>query len=277
MSDLKAKGPTTVSRENLFRQVWEEPMSQAALKYGISGRGLAKVCDRLKVPYPSRGWWARKVAGQKVVYYQLPEPDAGTPRTTRITPFEPPPAIPTEVQEQAAAAAVKAGDVVVSKVLRCPHPMIAEWVAEHERRLQAARRDPNPWVRESVGALTPLDHRRHRILDALFKAAERQAAMVREDTRGPYLEVAGERIDFTLCEKQLQHRRPKTEDEKRRSGPNSRDWTFERMPSGRLSFTLETALTTLPQRVWVETAEQPLEDSVSKILGSRNSYPVPHA
>jgi hypothetical protein len=116
MSEPKTKGPTTVSREDLFRQVWDEPMSQAALKYGISGRGHAKACDRLKVPYPSRGWWARKAAGQKVVYYQLLEPDADTPRTTRITPLEPPPAIPVEVQQQAAEAAVRAGDVAVLKV-----------------------------------------------------------------------------------------------------------------------------------------------------------------
>ena len=44
-----------VSREELYQQVWQTPMTQLAAQYGISRRGLAKVCDRLKVPYPPRG------------------------------------------------------------------------------------------------------------------------------------------------------------------------------------------------------------------------------
>lgn len=40
-----------VTREELFRQVWETPMTRLAAKYGITGNGLAKICDRLNVPY----------------------------------------------------------------------------------------------------------------------------------------------------------------------------------------------------------------------------------
>ena len=71
-----------------------------------------------------------------------------------------------------------------------------------------------------------------------------------------------------MCEKLHQVRRPKTEDEKRSSAPTSRDWTYDRIPTGRLSFSLDTALKILPQRVWVETAEEPLEDSVGEILAA---------
>ena len=45
------KQPVTVTREELYRQVWETAMSRLAEQYGISGNGLAKICDRLKVPY----------------------------------------------------------------------------------------------------------------------------------------------------------------------------------------------------------------------------------
>jgi hypothetical protein len=41
-------------------------MMQLASEYGISGNGLAKICRKLAVPYPGRGYWARKAAGQKV-------------------------------------------------------------------------------------------------------------------------------------------------------------------------------------------------------------------
>jgi hypothetical protein len=45
-------------------------MSRLAADYGISGNGPAKICDRLKIPYPPRGYWAKKAAGQKVVQYR---------------------------------------------------------------------------------------------------------------------------------------------------------------------------------------------------------------
>jgi len=44
-----------------------------AKKYGISDVGLAKVCRKLTIPLPGRGYWARKQAGQKVSQDPLPD------------------------------------------------------------------------------------------------------------------------------------------------------------------------------------------------------------
>ena len=41
-----------VNRDEFTRQVWETPMVRLAAQYGISGKGLAKICDRLNIPYP---------------------------------------------------------------------------------------------------------------------------------------------------------------------------------------------------------------------------------
>jgi hypothetical protein len=90
MAGEGAKQPVTVSRDELYRQVWDKPMSRLAAEYGISGNGLAKVCDRLKIPYPPRGFWAKKAAGHKVVQYRLPEPGADTPDKVTIAPTPPP-------------------------------------------------------------------------------------------------------------------------------------------------------------------------------------------
>jgi hypothetical protein len=68
MSDEQPKQPVTISRDDLYVQVWEKPMMQLASRYGISGNGLAKICRKLAVPYPGRGYWARKAAGQKVMF-----------------------------------------------------------------------------------------------------------------------------------------------------------------------------------------------------------------
>lgn len=54
------------SRETLYSEAWEQPMKVLCLKYKISDVVLAKVCKKLLVPLPGRGYWAKKSAGHKV-------------------------------------------------------------------------------------------------------------------------------------------------------------------------------------------------------------------
>lgn len=62
-----------LDREALFDRVWSVPVERLAREWGLSGRGLAKACRRLRVPVPSRGYWARVAAGQRVRRPQLPK------------------------------------------------------------------------------------------------------------------------------------------------------------------------------------------------------------
>ncbi len=50
-------------REQLYRQVWEQPIQKLAKEYGISDVALSKTCRKLLVPVPGRGFWAKKAAG----------------------------------------------------------------------------------------------------------------------------------------------------------------------------------------------------------------------
>jgi len=47
------------SREELFALVWEKPTSEIAKELGISDVALSKLCRRLQVPKPPRGYWAK--------------------------------------------------------------------------------------------------------------------------------------------------------------------------------------------------------------------------
>ena len=62
----------TIKREELYEQVWSVPLSQLCEQYGLSDNGLRKVCKRLNVPVPSRGYWAKVEAGKKVKKTLLP-------------------------------------------------------------------------------------------------------------------------------------------------------------------------------------------------------------
>ena len=56
----------TVSRRELYRQVWSTAMTRLAKKYGLSDVGLAKICRKHDVPRPARGYWAKKQYGKAV-------------------------------------------------------------------------------------------------------------------------------------------------------------------------------------------------------------------
>lgn len=51
----------TFNREDLYEEVWSVPMSSLAKKYSLSDVGLAKICKKLKIPVPGRGYWAKGV------------------------------------------------------------------------------------------------------------------------------------------------------------------------------------------------------------------------
>lgn len=61
------------SRVDLYSAVWSKPMMKLAEEFGISGRGLAKLCERLRVPVPPRGYWRKVSLGQSIKKILLPE------------------------------------------------------------------------------------------------------------------------------------------------------------------------------------------------------------
>jgi len=63
----------TWNRSDLYAQVWEQPLVKIAPTYGISAVALAKVCRKLQVPLPGRGYWTKKEFGKPVEQLPLPE------------------------------------------------------------------------------------------------------------------------------------------------------------------------------------------------------------
>jgi hypothetical protein len=75
----------SIDRETLYQRVWSEPVDRLAKSWGLSGRGLGKLCARLMVPVPPRGYWARVQNGQQVPRPPLPVlPDARTRVKARV-------------------------------------------------------------------------------------------------------------------------------------------------------------------------------------------------
>lgn len=66
-----------IPREQLYEEVWSEPMTTVAERYGRSSVALAKTCERLKIPSPPRGYWQRREAGFVDPKPPLPAPGPG--------------------------------------------------------------------------------------------------------------------------------------------------------------------------------------------------------
>ena len=47
--------PIAITREELYEKVWKTPMWRLCEEFGLSGRGLGKLCERWNVPVPPRG------------------------------------------------------------------------------------------------------------------------------------------------------------------------------------------------------------------------------
>lgn len=270
------KKPVIVPREDLYKQVWEKPMQRLAAEYGISGNGLAKICDKLNVPYPSRGYWAKREAGKPVKQTPLPAQGMNTPADVRIAPTpprlppSPPPTMSPEVQESYDAAMERAKSIAVPDALRRPHAIIAAWVAERAREVAAAKRDrfrgafaPKP--------LTAVDRRRHRILDTLFKELEKRSFRVKAERYGePWLEVGRERVEFMLYERIRQVRRPVSPEQGADPLYSRQRWTQEKVPTGMLICRIKMHLAVGLTHEWSDQEDKPPEANIADIVATLN-------
>jgi AcrR family transcriptional regulator len=66
------RSPINLTRAQLYRRVWSEPIATVAATLGISGNAVTRICNRLLVPYPPRGYWARKRSGHALARPALP-------------------------------------------------------------------------------------------------------------------------------------------------------------------------------------------------------------
>ena len=68
---------TPVSREALYEEVWTDAVTVVAPRYGLSDVGLVKICKKLGIPVPPRGYWAKVKAGRLARKVPLPALPAG--------------------------------------------------------------------------------------------------------------------------------------------------------------------------------------------------------
>lgn len=209
MKNLDDADIVRLRREDLYEQVWSTPLRSLAQRYGLSDVGLAKLCKRMTVPVPGRGYWAKKAAGKPVKQVPLPPLPSNAMNVQREVQLRPRPtaeerAAPVGgVAAQAEFESKPENLIVVSNDLRSPHPLVRKTM---EALKGKARRDQvylGNWREPHLDVQVSYDmlNRALRVMDALVKAlAERgwKVALGTGDDRKSYALVLGQRVPFGI-------------------------------------------------------------------------------
>lgn len=71
---IKSPSATGINnRDILYAEVWENPPSIVAKKYGTTDWSIWSMCKRMDVPLPDRGYWAKVRAGKPIEKAPLPK------------------------------------------------------------------------------------------------------------------------------------------------------------------------------------------------------------
>lgn len=164
---------------------------------------------------------------------------------------------------------VKDGALSVPDRLHKPHPVIAAWIEARKNEREASRHRPWGNVRATVPDFSTEDQRRHRILNALFRALESGNHAVTETRRGDLeVKLGGKPVSFRLREKLKQVQRPLTDDEKRWGFSAKNGYRKETVGSGFLIFEIQSRLPGQLKSTWLETEERRMEDMVGEIFAT---------
>ncbi len=121
-----------ISREELYEQVWSQPMSKLAKNYELSDVGLAKICKKLEIPIPERGYWQRKQHGKKVSRPHLPPANGPSEAVIRINKRENLPVDQkqaTEAESRIAFEQLSENRIQVKSTLSSPHPYVITFLS----------------------------------------------------------------------------------------------------------------------------------------------------
>jgi hypothetical protein len=274
-------------REELYASVWAQPVDSLAKLHRISGVGLAKICKKLDVPLPSRGYWAKLEAGKAPARPTLPPARRDQVLEHRINRWLDPVAIAPlndEVQSAIEREANREYSVQVSETLQDPHPLIemSLGILRKYRKFTGHGSDAVRNHRCVDIDVTPehLD-RALRIMDAVLKALEKRGYMVdvtkpicrnrsddsyRHESDKPsrtYVQVGESFVDFGIEECWTSVAVPPPRNSCNQSP------SYERRPTGRLALKLRNAYWhSTTRKTWADGKHQKVEQFLNYFIAA---------
>lgn len=197
-------------RETLYKEVWNEPVSTVAKRYGVSDVAIHKICKSMDIPVPPRGYWAKKRAGQKVKKVPLPKTDKRTTVTRYYSIERKPPAPEPELMDILSEKEYQKLCSVAETIEMLPegtryHKTIAAYKAsidtwkkeygKYDYRLAIYRNHPAPELTNTVSDQTR--QRVFRILNSIVKGTTDLGCGITDKL---YMIICGETVPVTFSE-----------------------------------------------------------------------------
>lgn len=261
----------TISRKELYKKVWETPITRLAREYGLSDVGFAKICKKYNIPRPPRGYWARKAAGYKVKRLPLPQGDDITIAITP-NPYSRNSSKSRDLASRMSGFQNKDEEpIIVPDRLSSPHPLIKQ-SSEILNSLQS----------NEVGIVNPpkkgcLDitvskgslRRALRIMDTILKVLDKKGYGVYLSEGRTKTKIPEVPISFGISEKlATRKKRPEEHDLNGRYRFGHSRFIEERVPSGDLGLTILEA-----QDFYIYGCQQNWNDGKKSKLENRiNSF-----
>ena len=221
----------TYDRDTLYEDIWNEPITKVAKKYGVSNVAIHKACKALNIPKPPAGYWRKIETGHKVPKIPLPPID-GTTQKDSIMSFEnylekssQKPVLDfledTEKEEVLLTAQklifnLSDETTKLHQKLQTNKSEIINWRKTHKRDMTATRKrdfyssipngEPPIYYEVSDESLS----RVHCLLDTLFKCIESLGGKVNDDLS---LEIRGETVFYKIFESETKVPHVKTKQE----------------------------------------------------------------
>jgi hypothetical protein len=114
-----------ITRGELYKQAWSEPLQNLSKQYGLSDVGLAKICRKLQIPLPGVGYWQKKQYGKPAQQAPLPPPKGDLPKAVEMSGPREPAAANPEIDSTLAFERLPENRINVSPILTSPHPYVA--------------------------------------------------------------------------------------------------------------------------------------------------------
>jgi hypothetical protein len=196
-----------LTRRELYDLVWSKPIMKLAEDFGISDRGLGKICARYRVPVPPRGYWAKVAAGKKVKQTRFHE--VSDPALNRIEISPSTWNLPDETKtilrdakrkrEQSKTVSNPTSFHHVEK----PHPVLVG-IANRLRKNNLSQRGSQTAFVEDRGGIVVHEQQAERaisFLDKLVRALDDKGLIVTPKKDNIEVATTADTIKFTLREK----------------------------------------------------------------------------
>lgn len=251
-----------LTREELFQMVWEKPVQKLARSFGISDTGLSKICKRMQVPRPTRGFWAKVRAGAEPHKPKLPKLSRDGIDQVEIRPSP----VHSKVKPDGEPPIV-----VVTETLTDPHPLVSRTLTALNRGKPDERGVVLPRRRKTLNIRVHRESidRACRIMDALIKmlaTLSYPVSIQSQERATTTVLVNGESLNISLEEKISRSDHELTPYEKAHYGrlshiPPRHDY----QPTGILSLNLLNAVYGSQSR-WADTKHHKLEERLGEFI-----------